>query len=337
MQRQRFEYLLAKELSDELSVEETTEFASLLENNEELNAEYQLLQQYWNRKETHSVRDELLFKKVLNRIEVPVPQQMARRQLPLRQLAAAVALLLLASVAWFYWLSPTREQVLSTVHQQRSFILEDGTEVVLNAASSLKYPKTFDSLTREVELVGEAFFKVANDHKRPFIVHTQHAKLKVLGTSFNLRAYPDEYKTETSLIEGALEVSLNNKVAQAVRLKPSEKLVIYNGIDKKKTWGSAGKEIRRSKISFFHPKDTMAIETSWLNNKLVFKDTPFAELARTLERKYGVAFEFQGSKAPTLRFNAVFEQENIDQILTALKMASNFSYQVTSDKIVIYD
>lgn len=337
MQRQRFEYLIAKEFSDELTTQESVELAHALKAHADLRAEYHLLQQYWNRKETHSLRDEQLFKKIRDRIEEkPVVLKRTKRSfLPL--VAAAVLCLLLGTGLWFYGFSPNQEQELSTVHQQRTFTLEDGTQVILNAASSLKYPKAFDSLSREVQLVGEAFFKVAKDEKRPFIVRAQYAKLKVLGTSFNLRAYPDEDKTETSLIDGALEVSVKDGLEKVVRLKPSEKLTIYSGEEAKRLPGMAKREIKRSSISFFHPKDTLAVETSWLDNKLVFKDTPFEELARTLERKYGVEIEFQGSKAPALRFNAAFDKENIHQILSALKLASNFSYQESADKIYIYD
>lgn len=337
MQRHRFDYLLAKQLSDKLSVEETAELADLLENNAELKAEYQLLQQYWSRKETHNLRDEVLFKRVLTRIELPATLPNINRKRSLGRLTAAAAVMLLVVSAVFssYWLWSNQEQEFSTAHQQKSWMLEDGTVVILNAASSLKYPKTFDSLTREVYLTGEAFFKVAKDKKRPFIVRTEQAHLKVLGTSFNLRAYPDENKTETSLIEGVVEVSLNKKMTKTVRLKPSEKLTIYRSATKESL--PAKQQVERSNISFFHPKDTLSIETSWLENKLVFKNTPFEELARTLERKYDVEIEFQGKRAPALRFNAVFEQEDIGQILKALKMASNFGYQQASDKILIYD
>lgn len=335
MLHQRFEYLLAKELSDQLTVEEAAELKDLLESSSELKAEYQLLHQYWNRKETSSERDKDLFNKVLSKIESPAAP---KKLIPsfLWRLTAAAAVLVLVSLAfWFYQMAWNPDQEVSTANQQRTWVLEDGTSVTLNAASSLTYPKTFDSLTREVYLVGEAFFKVAKDEKRPFIVRTLHAHLKVLGTSFNLRAYPDENKTETSLIEGAIEVSLKGEAGKTVRLQPSEKLTIYNSVAKEVA--PSKQIIERSSISFFHPKDTLSIETSWLDNKLVFKDTSFEELARTLERKYGVEIEFQGKRAPALRFNAVFEKEDIGQILRALKMASNFSYQQASDKIMIYD
>jgi len=338
MQRERFESLIVKELSDELNELEFAELMHLLKNNSHLRAEYQLLKQYWNRKETHSLRDEKLFQQVLQKIEEQetVPPLRIRpriRRHPLFYVAASFIFLLLTTSLFFYLRNSNRQETYTGIKTQR-VLLPDGSEVVLNASSKLIYPKKFDADNRAVSLVGEAFFKIKKDELRPFIIHTAHTQVKVLGTSFNLRAYPNETKTETSLIEGALEVSFKDKSQKTILLKPKEKLIVRNNPQQSKIESA---DIQLSNISFYHPKDSISMETLWLTNKLAFKDTRFDELALALERKYGVDISFQGTKARELRFNAVFEKENIHQVLNALKLAAPFGYQVTADKIVIYD
>ncbi|WP_134088468.1 FecR family protein [Olivibacter sp. XZL3] len=336
MDRRRFEFLITKELSDELSVQESEELAWILKNNAKFYTEYQLLKQYWNHKQSHSLRDEQLFRKVLERIGESSAPEKKRSQFRVPLVAASIALLLVSSLFFFFFFERPFNQELMTERQKRDITLEDGTQVVLNAASKLVYPETFGADKREVSLVGEAFFNVAKDRNRPFVIHTEHADLKVLGTSFNLRAYPDEHKTETSLIEGAVEVSSKNKRHKAVRLQPSEKLIIYTEPEERRHSTQVA-SVERSKISFFHPRDSVSVETSWLEDKLAFKDTPFGELALALERKYGVEVDFESDKARALRFNAVFENEDIRQVMTALKLAAPFKYRIIANRITIYD
>jgi ferric-dicitrate binding protein FerR (iron transport regulator) len=208
--------------------------------------------------------------------------------------------------------------------------------VILNAKSTLFYPASFAADSREVKLTGEAFFNVAKEKERPFIIKTEHANLKVLGTKFNVRAYPDDATMETSLIEGSLEVR-ENESNHPIILHPSEKAVITNrntssSITRKKTT-----KLTLSSISYFTPKDSVAIETTWLANKMVFKNTSFDELSKVLERKYDVQFIFGSKRASKLRLTANFGQEGLEQILLALKIAAPFNYKREDNRIIITD
>ena len=102
--------------------------------------------------------------------------------------------------------------------------LSDGTRVWLNAASSLTYPEIFQDRERVVELTGEAFFEVKPDTALPFIVKTQGMRVKVLGTTFNVKAYPDELKLYTTLVEGKVEV-FSDYLHRGVMLYPGEQAV----------------------------------------------------------------------------------------------------------------
>ncbi|MEO7048586.1 MAG: FecR family protein, partial [Ferruginibacter sp.] len=107
--------------------------------------------------------------------------------------------------------------------------LPDGTVVILNADSKLTYPDNFLGDTREVSLEGEAFFKVAHNKKKPFIIHSKAMDIKVLGTVFNVKAYPQESTSEATLISGSIEVTLTNHSNEKIMLKPSEKITVSNG------------------------------------------------------------------------------------------------------------
>jgi ferric-dicitrate binding protein FerR (iron transport regulator) len=220
--------------------------------------------------------------------------------------------------------------------------LPDGTEVWLNAGSNLSYDEAYGKETRELRLVGEAFFDVAKDAGHPFVIHTKVMDIKVLGTTFNVRAYPDEPATEAALIKGAIEISLPGRPSDRMLLKPDEKITVRNdepelhagkdsltGKAATKQDQAAGPSIAVSKIAY-EPGDSTIIETSWVKNKLIFRDKPFWELAREMERWYNVVFVVKNKDLPAKRFTGIFYNESVREALDKLKVSYPFSY--TYDK-----
>ncbi|WP_166336929.1 FecR family protein [Sphingobacterium chungjuense] len=333
MQQERFEYLASKKLGDQLSDDELQEFEALLQQQPDLRKQYKLLQQYWSDKHSQNQRDRELFQNVLQRIDrIDLPRKRDFRNVWM-PLGLAASLLLAVGLFVFYF-SGSGEHKFVADRKQQKVILDDGTEVVLNYKSTLYYPDKFEDDIRQVTVVGEAFFRVAKEKDRPFIVHTKNAILKVLGTSFNVRAYPDETTTEASLIEGALEVTANDKKATPILLKPAEKVIIPNQ-QLQKIASRTRIAPKKVKITFFKPTDVQAVETTWLENRLVFKDQTFAELAKALERKYDTPIEFTDASLAQLRFTARFEQENLEEILSALQLAATFQYRIHDNRIRI--
>src|SRR6266404_8039455 len=108
--------------------------------------------------------------------------------------------------------------------------LPDGSVVWLNASSNLTYDKNFGKTFREVNLTGEAFFNVTKDPSHPFIIHTKVIDVKVLGTEFNVKGYPNDAYTETSLIRGSVEVTVKNRADEKHYLKPNEKISVANNM-----------------------------------------------------------------------------------------------------------
>ena len=239
----------------------------------------------------------------------------------MRILAAAAAVILLClSVGTVYlYMQPTSLQTVSTMAETRNVILPDGSSVLLNRHSSLSYPKRFKSDNREVQLTGEAYFEVSKDQKHPFIVQTEHINVQVLGTHFNVDAYPDNPDVKTTLLTGSVAVSNKNNSVRMV-LKPNE-VAIYNKVEQKltrKVLENAGDEI------------------SWRHGEFIFDDLPLQEIARELSNSFGTTIHIADSTLQNYRITARFRNgEDLDAILSVLHNAGYFNYSRNTQQITI--
>lgn len=215
--------------------------------------------------------------------------------------------------------------------------LPDGSSVWLNASSELTYDKDFGKNLREVNLTGEAFFDVVKDPERPFIIHTKVIDVKVLGTQFNVKAYPNDSYTEASLIRGSLEVTVNNRPNEKHFLKPNQKVSVPNNIDRSsEKIGKAKSLILTKPLTYYHTDSSTIIETSWVDNKFVFQENEtFGEVALRMERRYGVHIIFEDEEIGDIRFYGSFTNETINQALDALKEISRFNYKINGSDIII--
>jgi transmembrane sensor len=237
-----------------------------------------------------------------------------------------------------------REKLTSEIYTRNgsktNVVLPDGTQVWLNAGSKITYDKQYAIAAREVNLTGEAFFDVVKNKDKPFIIHTGKIDIRVLGTAFNVKSYPGEKTIETSLIRGSIEVTFKDRPAEKVILKPNEKLVVVNeDIPEAFIKKSSVKPLNDPIVAISHLNyakiDSTVIETAWIQNKLFFQDELFKDLARQMERWYGVAIKFDDSKKDTLRFTGSFLNETVQQALDALKVSASFNYIIEGNKITI--
>jgi ferric-dicitrate binding protein FerR (iron transport regulator) len=228
-----------------------------------------------------------------------------------------------------------------------SLVLPDGTKVWLNASSELTYEKNYGNKLREVTLSGEAYFDVVKNKEKPFIIHTSKMDIKVLGTVFNVKCYPGEKTTETSLVRGSIEVTLKDRV-EKIMLKPNEKLIINNADDIAEKNKIISRKVAPSKtitekpiISLTHltmlPVDNTIIETAWVQNRLVFSSETFEEVVLKMERWYNVKIFIMDESLKEERLTGNFEKETIADALNALKLTTKFSYNiVNNNSIQIY-
>jgi transmembrane sensor len=232
-----------------------------------------------------------------------------------------------------------QSQVTTKPGSKTHIQLPDGSTVWLNASSDLTYGANFGKELREVNLTGEAFFDVAKDPERPFIIHTSVVDVKVLGTAFNVRSYPNDANTETSVIRGRVEVTVKNRENAKYYLKPNEKVIVANNVTAPEV-RPAGQQETKPLVSIqpltrYHV-DSSIIETSWVENKLIFQENEsFKDVALKMERWYGVHIHFVDPDVAEYRMFGSFTTETIKQALDALKIASNFNYKMNKDEIVI--
>ena len=222
--------------------------------------------------------------------------------------------------------------------------LPDGSLVWLNGSSKLVYDnKNFGEKLRQVTLSGEAYFDVVKNVNKPFIIHTAKMDIKVLGTTFNVKAYPGEKNTEASLIRGNIEITLQGH-REKIMMKPNDKLIVQNeGILKDKVeQGIPTKPNAKSNDSFvilshltFSPDNNTFIETAWVENKLIFDNESFEDVAKKMERWYGVVISFNNNKLKSLHMTGIFEKETVTEALSALQLLSTFSSNIKNDHITI--
>jgi len=358
MIQERFIELLTKKLSDEIDEKESAELNEVLVNNEDYRQQYNILKSYWTEDQEKCADDELMFQRIKSRIGVNEDIEGADAGYTGRGVMyfmwrsiAAILVLGVCTFAYYYYSFRSHKAnaagniaVTKTPSRSKSKIyLSDGSVVTLNSETVLRYPASFDGPTREVYLNGEAFFDVAKDHTHPFIVHAGKMNVKVLGTAFNVKSYSNDKNIETTLIRGAIEVTLSDRPSDRIILKPNEKLILNNTTFQKPATNnltrlpeSVNTSYSLTSLTHLKSNDTTVVETSWVNNELIFKDEAFTDLANQMERWYGVKIKFKGSETKDYRFTGVFVKENIIEALNALKLVEPFNYKYKNETVYIY-
>jgi transmembrane sensor len=229
--------------------------------------------------------------------------------------------------------SKVQAEIISSDNSPRkTVVLADGSVITLRSNSSLKVLPGFNKSNREVWLSGEAFFDIQHDTLHPFIVHTLWTEIKVLGTIFNVQAYPGALSTETSLITGSVEVKLKNHSQETIFLKPNQKLI--NSI------AYAGKQAVIEKPFEIQPLSdhltlVSAPETAWVRGRLEIDDQPLSEIAQRLEEWHGIRVRFEDEAVKNYRYSGVFEDENVINTLKALQLSYPFDFTVAHNNIII--
>lgn len=195
-------------------------------------------------------------------------------------------------------------------------ILPDGSEVWLNALSSLTYPQRFTEKERRVQLSGEAYFKVTSDKKHRFNVETpQKMVVSAYGTEFNVNAYENEASHEVTLASGQVEVS------SEIGSKVTETLVVDE------------KAILQVKTGNIHvvTADTY-VETAWKDGKMVFRREKLDKIVTRLSRKFGVDIHLEGDRLKEYEYTATFTDETLEDILDLLKRSAPITYSISKQK-----
>lgn len=232
---------------------------------------------------------------------------------------AASILICLASWYTYDYIQSGTIQTISTLAEIRDITLPDQSVVTLNRYSTLSFPSRFRGAKREVRLTGEAYFDVEKDTKHPFIVKAESVNVQVLGTQFNVEAYPEDPEIKTTLIEGSVAVSIPEENRRIV-LSPNES-AIYNRLQK-----SLQHEI--------NPKSSNDIV--WRNGHFLFDYLPLQEITRQLSHAFNIKIEITDPELRNYHIRANFTNgESLEEMLELLKEAGNFNYTITNNTIII--
>lgn len=244
--------------------------------------------------------------------------------------ACLLALVALSPSYYFYRESTELKQTMAQTMMVEEFVaagerqfvvLPDSTHVWLNSGSLLVYPSLFTGNKREVYLSGEAYFEVKKNEKQPFIVNVKSLDVEVLGTRFNVLAYPDSKQITTTLEQGAVQIRLKGEDEQALyRLKPNEQLVYHTD----------SKRVDKTSVAAVDYSD-------WRMGGLFLDNVSFKEVLRTLERTYNISIHLQTSiynhNHVTVHFNKNESLENVFMLLSEL--ISGLDYQIDGNDVYL--
>ncbi|WP_339070979.1 FecR domain-containing protein [Chitinophaga sp. 212800008-4] len=340
MNEEYFLLLVTRKLAGAATPAEVEELEKLLQQYPQMRERYSHLVHYFKDPAFHAAADtELALQRTLQKIraqqepwspEVSTATSAKRRTLrPWKWAAAAAVVLLLGGGAWFFQRNagPHEKKETQWVKRRngkatRSFIeLADGSKIWLNAESLLTYPARFSGDSREIYLEGEAFMDVATNSTRPFIVHLKKGTIKVLGTSFNIRAYENE-PVQTAVISGKVAFiptyEGDKKVNDTILLTPDVK-VTYTA--------SSGTLIKDNTIG--------EEDKAWTEGRLIFRNATLEEIGASLQRNFNKRVEFEANAPKQYRLTGSFHNNSLEDIMYYLSRSKAFHYKITDSTLVI--
>ena len=238
------------------------------------------------------------------------------------KIAAVVAITLGGS--YFYYQSSLEKELMAMqtitvpAGQRINITLVDGTNVWLNARTSLSYPVKFGKNNRQVVLDGEAYFDVTKDKSKPFIVQTDNYNVEVLGTQFDVNAYSETGEFETTLMSGSVKVASASDSTQKITLKPNNKVYLQDG------------KLHVTAVDDYNPY-------RWKEGLICFKNETFTSIMKDFEKYYGLTIQVKNKNVFKYVYTGKFRQtDGIDYALRVLQKDIKFTYQRDDENQIIY-
>jgi transmembrane sensor len=353
---ERIWFLLSRNLSGDATEEDNDELNLWLQQHPGLMQQYDLLHQLWS--VNKPAQEEPATGDKINRIlqlaaAEPAAPAVTRISKWHKVYWAAAIVTTLSLGAWLLVIWTKKQQALAANEvvapkgSKTRTILPDGSTVWLNAGSRIVYAN-FSGPVREITLEGEAYFDVVaaispvTHQKKPFIVHAGAIDIKVLGTAFNVKSYPEEKTIETTLLRGLVQITRKgDKNGAPVYLHPNEKIVLPAGnadapVYKEPVITASSQPSTQRIIRIDSTvQENEHIETAWVYNRLEFRGDNFEQLALKLERWYNIRIHFEDKAARQLVFNGSLQNETVEQAFTALKTAVPFNVSINNNEIFI--
>jgi len=326
------QYIITKVLANSASISEQDLLNDWLREKPENKQEFELQRQQWEEMllVVNAEDKKRVFANIKNRIgqdDKVINFNDCSKKKPswgwMKVAASVVSLITLGALSYYEVSDPFShlnligyDLVEAEAGTQQSQLLADGSTVYLNGDSRLKYKIDSEANERKLYLEGEAFFDVARDETKPFVIGLEDSQVQVLGTSFNIKAYPEDGQISTSVLTGRVAFEVSN--AESLILIPGNKGVI----DKDK------KSIAKLDVD-------NSMDIAWMEKALYFENTSLSELAKSLYRMYGVKVKLTDGSLKNLKITAKFKNENIDEIFKILEMTNELSYKIDGDVVMI--
>lgn len=322
--------LIAKQLQGWATPQEAEELQQWLQSDAGRRQEYDEMVMIWQ-KSGPLLANDLPFNTAAawEKLDDRIAQTSARAQKPFqhvvsflfsgtRRAVAAIAILAVIALGGYWWYKQAQWQHFAATNANETIMLPDRSVVLVRRGSSIKYLKSFDSKERRVQLKGEAFFTVQHNEALPFLVITDNAEVKVLGTTFLVNSY--EVFVNVAVVTGKVNVTYKYTVE-------SNNQITLN----------KGQQVLLARGRFHRSPVTNANFMAWATGQLVFNNTPLPEVLEDLSRYYGARVELAPElQNANIQVTVEFKQQPLEQVLEELRLITGLQLKKVNDKTIFY-
>lgn len=316
--------LIARYLGGTATTDEVGKFEDWIRESQENRIYFDQVRNIWESSYESRLSPENALSSIFGKQEKP-PRRKSIQYI-WQKIAAVLIIPLILGTIWLL-INRTKQTVPESGYQTISSVfgtvttvqLPDGSQVWLNSGSVLKFPRIFNSNSRQVELTGEAFFKVQADKSSPFIVRTNYFDVEATGTQFNVLAFKDAEYPSIVLSEGKLQVDLkqqDGKPGKSVYMLPDQHLTV-----------------NRMNAEYSLVYVDVYKYYAWKDGKMVFRNDPLSEVAYRMSLQYNADVLIKGNDIRKFRYRATFQNESLGEVLELLKLSSPIGYKVIGQKI----
>lgn len=313
--------LIARKLTSDINEAEQELLEKELGNDENLKNNFQTLKNFWLNFFPASPAHHII-EKTEKKLDFTYEPDSRNKQNNFYKIAACFFLLISVGFTIYFFMQPEENFRLTEYRcgpgEVKKVVLSDGSNVWLNNYSVLVAIEPFQDKTRNVRLIGEAYFEIAHNADKPFIVESGNLKTEVLGTSFNINAYSGEETQEITLFEGSVKLRPNNMPNKSLLMEPGEQVTVSEKNNK-----------------FYISEVATDKPAAWRSGVLRFNNEELSRIARELERKFNTRIVIASHETRNLRFTAEFDEEPLEKILALLNEAKEFEYDITNNGIFI--
>lgn len=321
-----FNSLVSKKLSGEISAEELVLFNEALSQDPDLKIQLKAFKKIWDGLDGMAEQQRYNLDVEWDTLQGKIPEFPGSQTLSGKgrsflyytyRVAAVLLIGILISFAWIFATQRVGIQVMEAGLDRMEIILEDGTKILLNRESKIRYSKHFAEGNREISLTGEAWFDVARDTTRPFVIDAGRAMVEVLGTSFNVNAYKKNPGIEITVESGVVAVTAKETGEDQIILRAGNS-------------GSYNRENQEMElVPVYNPNNL-----SWKTRELIFEDTPLQEVADLIGKVYNVKVLIPRAELAACRITVTFKEQSLESVLNVLEMTLDFEISRSGEDFI---